>query len=112
MKESVTGGKERLVCPPGLSPTTRRRTLPVCRCTNPIPKAKESKPPFEVVTGGARHLGYSVTAREMGLTTEALKRRVLKNSGTPLAGALWRGLGDISQHWGTTPDLTRFLYPP
>jgi hypothetical protein len=30
------------------------RTLPVCRCTNPIPKTKENKPLFEVVTGEAR----------------------------------------------------------
>lgn len=29
MRESVTGGKGSLVCPPGLSPTTRRRTRPV-----------------------------------------------------------------------------------
>lgn len=43
------------MCPPrGLSPTTRRRTLPVCRCPNPILKTKEGKPLFEVVTGGTR----------------------------------------------------------
>jgi hypothetical protein len=31
----------------------------------------------------AREYGYSVTAREMGLTTEAVRRRVLKILGPP-----------------------------
>jgi hypothetical protein len=31
----------------------------------------------------AREFGYSVTAREMGLTTEAIRRRVLRILGPP-----------------------------
>jgi hypothetical protein len=52
------------VCPPGLPPTTRRRTLPICRCTNPILKTKEGKPLFEVVTGGTRRGEYVYLRRQ------------------------------------------------
>jgi hypothetical protein len=41
----MTGGKESTRCgPPGLSPMTRRRTLPCLSLANPIRKTKEGNP--------------------------------------------------------------------